>query len=573
MLLPSPRPLVGAILCFCLGTSLLLAVADANVRHYDWDISYQQKSPDCFEKLAVTVNGEAPGPTIYATQGDTIVVTVHNKLETENTAIHWHGIRQIGTPWADGVAGVTQCPILPGETFTYRFVVDRAGTYMYHAHYGMQRVAGLNGMIVVSVPDGFVEPFSYDEEHTVLLEDWWHKSVYDQATGLSAKPFVFVGEPQSLLINGRGIFNCSKLVPATGTCNSSSPDCGLRSLFTVVPGKTYLLRIGSLTSLSSLSFEIEGHSMTVVEADGHYVRPFVVRNLFIYSGETYSVLVKADQDPRRNYWATSHIVGRNASTTPSGKAIVSYAGNDPRKTPPTAPTTGPPWNNTAIRVEQSRAIFAHPGYVVPAPARADRTLFLLNTQNNIDGHIKWTINGVSLHFPATPYLVSMKHGLTAAYDQRPPLDTYDLMGHDISAPAPTNGTVGSPVYRLAFDSVVDVVLQNSNMLNNKSESHPWHLHGHDFWVLGHGDGKFNPAADAWRLMDVKDPIMKNTVPLHPDGWTAIRFHANNPGVWLFHCHIEAHVFMGMGVVFEEGVERVRRLPSSIMGCGHSKGLH
>uniref|UniRef100_A0ACD5XTQ8 Uncharacterized protein n=1 Tax=Avena sativa TaxID=4498 RepID=A0ACD5XTQ8_AVESA len=573
-MLPAPRPLIvaAAVICFCLGSALLPSLAEGKVHHHTWNISYVHKSRDCFEKLAVTVNGEAPGPTIRATQGDTIVVTVHNKLETENTAIHWHGIRQIDTPWADGVAGVTQCPIHPGETFTYRFVVDRAGTYLYHAHYGMQRVAGLNGMIVVSVPDGFVEPFTYDKQHTVLLEDWWHKSVYDQATGLSAKPLVFVGEPQSLLINGRGIFNCSKPVPATGTCNTSSPDCGLRSLFTVVPGKTYLLRIGSLTSLSSLSFEIEGHSLTVVEADGHYVRPFVVRNLFIYSGETYSVLVKADQDPRRNYWATSHIVGRNP-TTPSGKAIVSYAGNDPQMTPPTAPTTGPPWNNTAIRVEQSRAIVAHPGYVVPAPARADRTLILLNTQNNIDGHIKWTINGVSLHFPATPYLVSMKHGLTAAYDQRPPLDSYDLMGYNISAPAPTNGTIGSPVYRLAFDSVVDVVLQNSNMLDNRRETHPWHLHGHDFWVLGHGDGKFNPAADAWRLLNVKDAIMKNTVPLHPDGWTAIRFHANNPGVWLFHCHVEAHVFMGMGVVFEEGVDRVRRLPSSIMGCGHSKGLH
>jgi FtsP/CotA-like multicopper oxidase with cupredoxin domain len=259
--------------------------------------------------------------------------------------------------------------------------------------------------------------------------------------------------------------------------------------------------------------------------------------------------------------------------TPSGKAIVSYTGNDPRKQPPTAPPTGPAWNNTGIRVEQSKAIVAHPSYIVPVPQRADRTLLLLNTQNNINGHIKWTINGMSLHFPATPYLVSMKHGLTDAYDQRPPLDTYDHMGHDISSPATTNGTIGSPVYRLAFDSVVDVVLQNSNALNNMSETHPWHLHGHDFWVLGHGDGKFNPASDTWRLLNVKDPIMKNTVPLHPNGWTALRFHANNPGVWLFHCHVEAHVFMGMGVVFEEGIERVGPLPPSIMGCGRSKELH
>ena len=124
-MLPAPRPpVVAAAIVLCC-FSLLLLVAEAKVHHHNWDIAYQHKSPDCFEKLAVTVNGQAPGPTIRATQGDTIVVTVHNKLETENTAIHWHGIRQIDTPWADGVGGVTQCPIQPGEKFTYRFVVDR----------------------------------------------------------------------------------------------------------------------------------------------------------------------------------------------------------------------------------------------------------------------------------------------------------------------------------------------------------------------------------------------------------------------------------------------------------------
>ncbi|CAO1944080.1 unnamed protein product [Urochloa humidicola] len=71
--------------------------------------------------------------------------------------------------------------------------------------------------------------------------------------------------------------------------------------------------------------------------------------------------------------------------------------------------------------------------------------------------------------------------------------------------------------------------------------------------------------------DLKDPVMKNTVALHPLGWTAVRFVADNPGVWLFHCHVEAHVYMGMGVVFEEGVDKVGRLPKSIMGCGRSRG--
>ncbi|GKD92361.1 L-ascorbate oxidase, partial [Tanacetum coccineum] len=61
-------------------------------------------------------------------------------------------------------------------------------------------------------------------------------------------------------------------------------------------------------------------------------------------------------------------------------------------------------------------------------------------------------------------------------------------------------------------------------------------------------------------------IKKNTVPLHPFGWTALRFVADNPGVWAFHCHVEAHFFLGMGVVFAEGVEKIGALPPSIIGC-------
>uniref|UniRef100_A0A0D9XFE7 L-ascorbate oxidase n=1 Tax=Leersia perrieri TaxID=77586 RepID=A0A0D9XFE7_9ORYZ len=540
-----------ALLCLCL-CALASAAAAAKTHHLTWNISYQYKTLDCggVRKLAVAINGEVPGPTIRATQGDTLAVT-------------------IGTPWADGTAGVTQCPILPGETFTYRFVVDRPGTYMYHAHYGMQRVAGLDGMLVVSVPDGVAEPFAYDEEHTVLLMDWWHKSVYEQAVGLASVPMVFVGEPQSLLINGRGVFKAS---------NASGDDCSSPpTLFTAVPGKTYRLRIGSLTSLSSLSFAIEGHTMTVVEADGYYVTPATVTNLFIYSGETYSVLLTADQNPSRNYWATSHVVSRKPETPPA-LAVVRYATAGDLPPPPPA---GPAWDDTASRVNQSRSFsaLAAGGHVPPPPpARPDRVLLLLNTQDKtVDGHTKWFINGVSLAFPETPYLISMKHNLRGEFEQRPPPDSYDHARLSISSPPPANTSGRAAVYRIAPGSVVDVVLQNTrNPANGKSETHPWHLHGHDFWVLGYGEGKFDPEIDGGGLMRGsigRPPVMKNTVALHPMGWTAVRFVADNPGVWLFHCHLEAHVYMGMGVVFEVGVERVPRLPAAIMGCGRTKGHH
>ncbi|KAI3847714.1 hypothetical protein MKX03_004581 [Papaver bracteatum] len=558
---------------FVMMVLLTTSAVEARVRHYKWEVKYQFQSPDCFRKLVIAINGKTPGPTIIAQQGDTIIVELKNSLLTENVAIHWHGIRQIGTPWSDGTEGVTQCPITPGETFFYKFVVDRPGSYLYHAHYGMQREAGLYGSIRVAVPDGVVEPFTYDYDRTIILNDWYHKSTYEQATGLSSKPFVWVGEPQSLLIHGRGRFNCSSpTIGSSDTCNTTSPDCDPYVL-TVVPGKTVRIRLSSLSSLSALNFEIEGHNLTVVEADGHFVEPFVVKNINVYSGETYSVLVTADQDPSRNYWAASNVISRRP-TTPTGLAILNYYPNHPSKTPPSAPPTGPLWNDSDYRLAQSLKIKAHPSHVIAPPVESDRVIILLNTQNEVDGFRRWSVNNVSFNLPHTPYLIALKKKLKhKVFDQTPPPDTYDYKNYDINIVQPNpNATVSNGIYRLKFNSTVDIVLQNANTMNpNNSETHPWHLHGHDFWVLGHGKGKFDPIEDP-KKYNLVNPIMKNTVPVHFMGWTALRFVADNPGVWAFHCHIEAHFYMGMGIVLEEGVDRVGKLPTSIMGCGETKSL-
>ncbi|KAG0499622.1 hypothetical protein HPP92_004313 [Vanilla planifolia] len=558
---------ISSILLLLL-TVFFTSSIEARVHHLKWDVKYEYKSPDCFSKLSITINGLSPGPTITATRGDTVVVEVFNGLLTENTAIHWHGIRQLGTPWSDGTEGVTQCPIQPGETFVYRFVVDREGTYMYHAHYGMQRSAGLHGMIRVLVPEGTREPFTYDGERTLVINDWWHKSTFEQATGLASSKFTWIGEPQSLLINGRGRYNCSMAGPMD-VCNTTSPECSPAS-FVLVPGKTYRLRIASVASLSAFNLELEGHNLTIVEADGHYVRPVVVKNLNVYSGETYSVIIKADQDPSRNYWVGLNVVSRKPGTQ-TGTAILNYYPNHPLARPPTAPPAGPMWNDVEYRFNQSRSIVSHPEYVEPPPRTSDRLIILLNTQNKIDGYTKWAVNNVSFTLPLTPYLVAIKQGLRHVFSQKPAPETYDLKTYDIhNVSHNPNATTSNSIYRMDFGSTVDVVLQNANTLNpNNSETHPWHLHGHDFWVMGYGMGKFDPEVDP-KSYNLVDPIQKNTVAVHPYGWTALRFVANNPGVWAFHCHVEAHFFMGMGVVFEEGVEKLGKLPTSIMGCGESK---
>ncbi|KAF8017583.1 hypothetical protein BT93_H2691 [Corymbia citriodora subsp. variegata] len=554
-----------------------MALAEARVRRYKWDVKYEFKSPDCYKKLVITINGRSPGPSILAQQGDTVVVEVTNGLVTENLAIHWHVIRQIGSPWSDGIEGVTQYPILPGDTFTYRFVIDRPGTYLYHAHYRMQRDAGLYGSIRVSLPDGVAEPFAYDYDKSIVLNDWYHKSTDEQAVGLSSIPFVWVEEPQSLLIQGKGKFKCSKLASPTldpAACNATNPECS-PYILTVIPGKTYRLRISSVTALSALSFQIEGHKMTIVEADGHYVEPIEAQHLFIYSGETYSVLIKIDQEPSRYYWITTNVVGRNdAATTPPGLAVLNYYPNHPKWVPPTDPPAGPIWNDVAPRLAQSLAIKARQGYVRTPPHKSDKVIVFLNTQNKINGYFRWSVNNVSFTLPHTPYLIALKDNLHHVFDQRPPPDSLqDFTNYDIYRVANnTNATSSNAIYRLKFNATVDIILQNANTMTvNNSETHPWHLHGHNFWVLGYGMGKFEANNDP-KKYNLANPIMKNTVPVHPYGWTALRFVADNPGVWLFHRHIESHLYMGMAVVFEEGINRVGKLPMEIMGCGETKGF-
>ncbi|KAH9610261.1 hypothetical protein KSS87_020387 [Heliosperma pusillum] len=174
--------------------------------------------------------------------------------------------------------------------------------------------------------------------------------------------------------------------------------------------------------------------MKVVEADGHYVEPFDVQNLFIYSGETYSVLIKANQDPSRNYWATTNVVSRPVKTT-TKLAIFNYYPNTPEQNPPTIPTTGPLWNDATQRLAQSLAIRARQGFIVPPPLTSNRFIMLLNTQNKINGFLHWSINNVSLSLPSTPYLVALgEKRLHKGFDQWSPPDGYDYKNYDINIP-------------------------------------------------------------------------------------------------------------------------------------------
>lgn len=87
-------------------------------------------------------------------RGDTIEVKVKNNIQSpvDGTSIHWHGFLQKGSPWMDGVPGITQCPIAPGKTFTYTFIADSYGTTWYHSHFSSQYADGAFGPIVIHGP-------------------------------------------------------------------------------------------------------------------------------------------------------------------------------------------------------------------------------------------------------------------------------------------------------------------------------------------------------------------------------------------------------------------------------------
>lgn len=122
-----PKPfLVFFVFSIISGFGITLSEAGfPKIRHYKWEVEYMFWSPDCVENIVMGINGQFPGPMIRANAGDIVVVELTNKLHTEGVVIHWHGILQRGTPWADGTASISQCAINPGETFTYRFVVDK----------------------------------------------------------------------------------------------------------------------------------------------------------------------------------------------------------------------------------------------------------------------------------------------------------------------------------------------------------------------------------------------------------------------------------------------------------------
>lgn len=463
------------------------------------NVANQVIAPDGFQRSAVLVNGVYPSPLIIGNKGDTFNLDVVNSLTDatmlRSTSIHWHGILQHGSSWADGPVGVNQCPISPDHSFLYTFSVpDQAGTFWYHSHFGTQYCDGLRGPLVVYDPnDPYKHLYDVDDESTVItLGEWYHTP---------APSAVGVPSADSTLINGKGRSVGGPLVDL--------------EVLRVEHGKNYRFRLVSLSCDPNYIFSIDGHQLTVIEVDGVNTLPYTVDQIQIFTGQRYSFILNATQ-PVDNYWVralpNNGLNGlARGFTNGINSAILRYAGAteaDPTTSQPTDPTLLD--ESQLVPLEDPAA----PG--PPTLGEADVSINLALSFNRTNA--RFSINGASFEPPSIPILLQLLSGARNAQDILPAGSIYTLPPNkviEVSIPA---GVVGGP--------------------------HPFHLHGHPFSVVR------SAGADA--SYNYVNPVRRDVVSLGAAGSNVtIRFTTNNAGPWIMHCHIEWHLELGLAVVFAE----------------------
>jgi FtsP/CotA-like multicopper oxidase with cupredoxin domain len=238
------------------------------VRRFHWEVENVVVAPDGISRNAITINGQLPGPTIYADWGDTVVVHVKNRLTTfqNGTSIHFHGVRQLYTNQNDGVGSITQCPTPPGSEITYTWRATQYGSSWYHSHFGLQTWEGVYGGIIVNGP----ATANYEEDKGVLfLADWTHETVdglWDYAQ--TAQPTLDTG-----LINGTNVYNNSGVL--TGYYFNTS----------FVSGTSYRIRLVNSAIDSFFKFSIDNHTFTVIENDWVPIEPYTTDVISIGIGE------------------------------------------------------------------------------------------------------------------------------------------------------------------------------------------------------------------------------------------------------------------------------------------------
>ncbi|KAK5055358.1 hypothetical protein LTR84_013108 [Exophiala bonariae] len=483
------------------------------VRKYQFVVERATLAPDGVATDLIVINGAFPGPTIEVNWGDDVEVTVINKITgpTEGVSIHWHGLLQTGTPYEDGVPGITQCPIAPGQTFTYRFNADLYGTSWYHSHYSAQYAAGIFGAMIIHGPT----QVDYDEDlGPVLINDYYHREYYDivedvMGTDLSK----IVPFSDNNLINGKGTYDCS--TDNTTTCTSNAG----YSKFQFQTGKKYRMRLINAGAEGIQKFSIDGHNLTVMAYDFVPIVPYSTNIITLGIGQRADVIVEATGSAKDAYWLRSTISNCSLAHQPNAYAMIFYQNAD---------TNGKPnskaWVDTTDSCANDDLSKIVPYFSITPPANPAKEITVdINFGLNATGHLLWLMNNSTFRTDYNDPALYRAHDANSSFTYPEEWNVYDF------------GSASS----------VRVVINNLTPV-----AHPMHIHGHNMYVLAEGVGEWNGA-----VVRPSNPTRRDVQQLRPAAFNkdgsvtpahmVFQIDADNPGMWPFHCHIAWHVSGGL----------------------------
>lgn len=435
-----------------------------------------------------TFNGSVPGPEIRVSKGQKIRVTLKNNLSAP-VSIHWHGYPVPNK--VDGAPGVTQNAVAPGKSYTYEFVADKPGTYWYHSHQDSvnQVDRGLYGAFIVEDPAE-----KYDRDYTLMLDEWVTdknqitNQIKTMTSGVQNNTNSGMGSMSGMDMGGSGSGSSMNMDGTNLPGNMMKDNMSMYDLFTI-NGK-------SGSSVKSLTVK-KGDEVRLRFINSGYL----VHNIHIH-GHSIKVIA-ADGQPVNNPQAVKN---RVISIAPGERYDVSFTADNPGK-----------WyiedHGTVKGTDGMRALIDYEG----STAAADRSdagtalpaidLADYGTQTKPE----FTLN--------QKYDVSYTMNLNAGMDQNGMI--YTINGKTFPNTDPIQVKTGDRV---------KIKIVNRDRANN----HPMHLHGHFFQVLSRNGKPFTGS-----------PIYKDTLNVKPGETYEIAFLANNPGIWLFHCHDLHHANAGM----------------------------
>ncbi|KAM5555866.1 monocopper oxidase-like protein SKU5 [Rosa sericea] len=542
----------GLIKCAIL---VLALVARANAIHIylDWDVTLDSTiKPVSMDQPVITINGKFPGPLINATTNDFVHVNVFNNMD-EPLLFTWNGIQQRLNSWQDGVSG-TNCPILPGTNWTYVFQTkDQIGSFFYFPSINFHKAAGGFGAIRVINRNVIAVPFPAPEaEFDLLIGDWYsydsYKTIRSQMDTSETAYHIY---PDIMLMNGKGPLD-----------NAMSKDY---ESFTVTQGKTYRLRISNVGNAVSFNFRIQNHQMVLVETEGSYTNQITLDSLDVHVGQSYSVLVTANQDEADYYMVASPKLLNNSDfSSLVGIGVLHYSNSVSTVGGPLP--EGPDPFDVDFSMNQARSIRWNltAGAARPNPQGSfnvsnvtlSQTFVLESTVAQIHNLPRYVVNNVSYDTVTTPLKLA-DHFVNGSGVYQ--LDTFPVKSVNPDA------AYGVSVVTGIHKGWIEIVFKN-----NLAALDSWHFDGFGFFVVGFGSGDW--TTESRSTYNLYNPVVRSTVQVYPGAWTAVYAFLDNPGMWNLRSQLLKHWYLGQELyvrVFDADPDpaKERPPPDNLLLCG------